>query len=64
VWDDAQAAGKFLSGSGPALRRTARPGYRSALDSLEAGGRAMTRYVLAPDRWARWDALPEVAVRR
>jgi AcrR family transcriptional regulator len=64
VWDDAQAAGKFLSGSGPALRRTARPGYRSALDSLEAGGRAMTRYVLAPDRWARWGALPEVAVRR
>jgi hypothetical protein len=63
VWDDARSAGKFLSGSGPALRRTARPGYRSALDSLDAGGRPMTRYVLAPDRWARWDSLPEVAVR-
>jgi hypothetical protein len=63
LWDDARSAGKFLSGSGPALRRTARPGYRAALDSLDVGGRAMTRYVLAPDRWARWGALPEVAVR-
>jgi hypothetical protein len=62
VWDDARSAGKFLGGSGPALRRTARPGYRVALDSLGAGGRPMTRYVLAPDRWARWDSLPEVAV--
>jgi hypothetical protein len=63
VWDDARSAGKVLSGSGPALRRTARPGYRAALDSLETGGRPMTRYVLAPDRWARWGSLPEVAVR-
>jgi hypothetical protein len=63
VWDDARSAGKFLGGSGPALRRTARPGYRSTLDSLGTGGRAMTRYVLAPDRWARWDSLPGVSVR-
>jgi hypothetical protein len=63
VWDDARSAGKFLSGSGPALRRTARPGYRAALDSLGAGGRPMTRYVLAPDRWARWDSLPDAVVR-
>jgi hypothetical protein len=63
VWDDARSAGKFLSGSGPALRRTARPGYRAALDSLDTGGRPMTRYVLAPERWARWDSLPAVVVR-
>jgi hypothetical protein len=63
VWDDARSAGKFLSGSGPALRRTARSGYRAALDSLGSGGRPVTRYVLAPDRWARWDSLPDVAVR-
>ena len=63
VWDDARSAGKFLSGSGPALRRTARPGYRAALDSLGTGGRPLTRYVLAPDRWARWDSLPGVSVR-
>jgi hypothetical protein len=62
VWDDARSAGKFLSGSGPALGRTARPGYRAALDSLEAGGRPMTRYVLAPDRWAGWGSLPRVSV--
>ena len=62
VWDDARSAGKFLGGSGPALRRTARPGYRAALDSLGAGGRAVTRYVLAPDRWVRWDSLPGVMV--
>ncbi len=63
VWDDARSAGKFLSGSGPALRRTARPGYRAALDSLGVGGRPVSRYVLAPDRWDRWDSLPEVVVR-
>jgi hypothetical protein len=63
VWDDARSAGKFLSGSGPALRRTARPGYRSALDSLEIGGRPTTRYVLAPARWTRWGSLPSAAVR-
>jgi hypothetical protein len=63
VWDDARSAGKFLGGSGPALRRTARPGYRAALDSLGTGGRPVTRYVLAPDRWARWDSLPGVSVR-
>jgi hypothetical protein len=63
VWDDARSAGKFLSGSGPALRRTARPGYRSALDSLETGGRPTTRYVLAPEGWTRWSSLPKVSVR-
>ncbi len=62
VWDDARSAGKFLSGSGPALRRTARAGYRAALDSLGIGGRPVTRYVLAPDKWARWDSLPDVVV--
>jgi hypothetical protein len=58
VWDDQRSADRFLRGAGPALRRTARPGYRAALDSLPVGGRPGTRYVLAPAAWARWGAVP------
>ena len=61
VWDDARSAERFLR-SAVALRNTARRGYRAALDSLTVGGRAATRYVLAPARWAKWGALPEVTV--
>jgi hypothetical protein len=64
VWDDARSAGKFLSGSGPALRRTGRPGYRAQLDSLGVSGWPATRYVLAPERWGRWGSLPGVTVGR
>ena len=46
--------------SAVALRNTARPGYRAAIDSLTVGGRPATRYVLAPEKWGRWKALPEV----
>jgi hypothetical protein len=62
VWDDARSAERFMR-SAAALRRTARPGYRAALDSLTVGGRPATRYVLAPERWGRWKALPEVTPR-
>lgn len=62
AWDDQRSADRFLRSAGPALRRTARPGYRAALDSLSVGGHPGTRYVLAPAAWARWGALPEVSV--
>ena len=61
VWDDQRSADRFLRSAGPALRRTARPGYRATLDSLPLSGRPGTRYVLAPVAWGRWGAVPELA---
>jgi hypothetical protein len=60
VWDDAQSGRRFLR-SASGLRRTSRPGYRSALDSLRVGERPATRFVLAPGSWGRWESLPVVA---
>ena len=62
VWDDARSAERFLR-SAAALRTTARRGYRTALDSLTVGGRPATRYVLAPQGWEKWGALPKVTAR-
>jgi hypothetical protein len=62
VWDDQRSADRFLRSAGPGLRRTGRPGYRAALDSLSLDGHPATRYVLAPTEWARWGALPEARV--
>ncbi len=61
VWDDPRSAQRFLR-SAAGLRSRTRPGYRAALDSLTIGGRAATRYVLAPAKWERWDELPVVSV--
>ena len=58
VWDDARAAGRFVRAAGAALGRPSRPGYRATVDSLEVDGRAATRYVLAPEGWSGWRALP------
>jgi hypothetical protein len=62
AWDDQRSADRFLRSAGPALRRTVRPGYRAALDSLPVGGHPGTRYVLAPAAWARWGTVPAVSV--
>ena len=62
VWDDERSRDRFLGGSGAALRRTARMGYRAALDTLAVGARRATRYVLAPAGWERWRALPELTL--
>jgi hypothetical protein len=62
IWDDARSAERFMR-SAAALRNTSRRGYRASLDSLAVGGRPATRYVLAPERWTRWGALPEVTAR-
>ena len=61
VWDDAGSGERFQRAAA-GLRSTARRGYRAALDSLTVSGRAATRYVLAPEGWAGWGALPEVKV--
>jgi hypothetical protein len=62
VWDDARSAERFLR-SAAGLRTTARRGYRAALDSLTVGQRPATRYVLAPQRWGRWNEVPAVTIR-
>lgn len=62
VWDDARSRERFLR-SAAGLRTTSRSGYRALLDSANVGGRAATRYVLAPEGWERWGSLPEVEVR-
>ena len=59
VWDDARSGDRFMR-SAAGLRKTSRPGYRASLDSLRIGGRAATRFVLAPEGWDRWAGLPEV----
>lgn len=62
IWDDARSAERFHR-SAAGLRITARRGYRAALDSLTIAKRPATRYVLAPEAWGRWKALPEVTAR-
>ena len=62
VWDDQRSADRFVRTAGPALRRTARPGYRAAFEPVEVTGRPAVRYVLAPEGWERWAKLPEVRV--
>lgn len=61
VWDDGRSGERFLK-SAAGLRRTSRPGYRAALDSVRAGGLPATRFILAPVGWEGWQALPEILV--
>jgi hypothetical protein len=63
VWDDPVSRERFLKGSAAALRKTNRPGYRAALDTVSVGTRAATRYVLAPDGWSGWGELPGATVK-
>jgi hypothetical protein len=61
VWDDERSEARFLR-SAAGLRRTSRPGYRAALDSVRIGARPATRFVLAPAGWPGWERLPEVSL--
>lgn len=63
VWDDRRSAERFVMGFGPKLRQTARKGYRATLESQEIDGRPATQYVLAPETWNGWAALPRARVR-
>ncbi len=62
VWDDARSAARFVEGWGVGLKRSSKAGYRASLESVRIGEKPGTRYVLAPERWPRWSALPEVEV--
>jgi AcrR family transcriptional regulator len=62
VWDDPRSADRFLRTARAALQKTPRRGYRAAVDSLGVGSRPAVRYVLAPDGWNRWGALPGVSL--
>jgi len=63
VWDDEESAQAFHAGPGVRLAARKRAGYRSTLDALTLDGRAASRYVLAPEGWAGWAAIPQVAPR-
>jgi hypothetical protein len=60
VWDDQRSRDRFHVGSGAALRKTVRNGYRAAIDTMTIGSHPATRYVLAPEAWEQWEKLPEV----
>jgi hypothetical protein len=63
VWDEPRYADQFrIQIAGP-LSRTARAGYRIAVDSQEIGGKAAIRIVVAPTGWDKWKSLPEVELR-
>ena len=64
VWDDARSAERFTMGFGAKLRQTGRKGYRAALETQEIDGRPATLYVLAPESWSGWSALPRPQVVR
>ncbi|MGH7526685.1 MAG: hypothetical protein ACREMX_08265 [Gemmatimonadales bacterium] len=62
VWDDPRSAARFLESWGVGLKRSSKAGYRASLESVQIGERPGTRYVLAPERWPGWSALPGVEV--
>jgi hypothetical protein len=64
VWDDQRSAESFEKSYGDRLRTTSRPGYRATVAHIEVEGRPATRYVLAPETWKLWGALPQASLRR
>jgi hypothetical protein len=64
VWDDKRSAERFTWGYGGKLRQTTREGYRTLLESLELGGKPVTRYVLAPTHWEGWGDVPMVRIEQ
>ncbi len=62
AWDDKRSADRFTWGFGGKLRQTSRAGYRTLLESIEIGGRPVTRYVLAPVKWSGWGDVPMVGL--
>ena len=61
VFDDAAAAARF-GRQAARLGTTSRPGYRVEFGSAEVSGRPAMRYVIAPEAWAGWSALPHATV--
>jgi hypothetical protein len=63
VWDEPRYADQFRTQIAGPLSRTARAGYRIAVDSQQIGGKAAIRIVVAPTGWGKWKSLPEVELR-
>ena len=63
VWDDPESRAAFAAGTGAALAKRSRAGYRTAFDTLAVGDAPGTRYVLAPVGWSGWEAVPSVEAR-
>ncbi|HEU4700712.1 MAG TPA: hypothetical protein VFS40_16130, partial [Gemmatimonadales bacterium] len=62
VWDTRSAADRFRTTTGARLLERSRPGYRADVAPLTLGGRPAVRYVLAPEGWRGWEALPAATV--
>jgi hypothetical protein len=62
AWDDSLSAERFRNGTGTALGRKRRLGYRLELSTQPISGHPGIRVVLAPARWARWKSLPTAEV--
>jgi len=58
AWDNQRAADRFVAGTGVRLRARARPGYRTAVDTMAVAGHPGTRVVVAPVVWTGWESLP------
>ncbi len=64
VWDALRFAERFRSQVADSVAARRRPGYRTEVATLEVGGKAAIRIVVAPDGWARWQSLPVAAVKQ
>jgi hypothetical protein len=58
AWDNQRAADRFVAGTGVRLRARARPGYRTAVDTMAVARHPGTRVVVAPVAWTGWESLP------
>jgi hypothetical protein len=60
AWDDEASAARFRGTAGVRLLAAARDGYRTTVETI-AGPKPMTRVVIAPADWNRWNRLPVLA---
>jgi hypothetical protein len=58
VWDDGRYANRIAAELEARFTGVVRPGYRAAVDRMEADGRPVVRLVHAPAGWNGWEALP------
>ena len=64
VWDTPRDRDRWLGAGGAQLAAQNRTGYRHSVEAVEVGGRAATRVIIAPERWAGWSSPPTVRLIR